>query len=86
MGSAGAFEKDPCHFEPQLMCHLGVSKNGGPQNGPQYTLILFIRTLEEGPLIRGICFAATCPRSRVSETDCRRQCEGRDLGSPVPLD
>ena len=33
--------------------YLAVSKNRGPQNRPQYTMILVIRTPKEGPLIFG---------------------------------
>ena len=28
--------------------HMGVSKSGGPQNGLQYTVILFIRDPKKG--------------------------------------
>ena len=32
---------------------MGVSKNWGPQNRPQYIMILLMRTPKEGPLIFG---------------------------------
>ena len=60
---------------------MGVSNNKGPQNRPQYVMILIIRTPKEGPLIFGtphididmdvdIDMAAVCLNWGVPERGC----------------
>ena len=35
------------------MDHVGISRNGGPKNRPQYIMLLLIGASEKGPLIFG---------------------------------